>query len=300
MLLEIILELLLHPAVHIRAGASGCEVFAGLMAITRALNAAGAQSVPFDKEYSKWMDINEPYGFLLIILMVLRMFLNSAKTGDEAVLWLAPLCSSWVFMCRGVSMRSRVTPHGDTSVPLVAASNEMVAKTALLLKLADALGVAWVLEQPESSVLNFHERFQWTLAQCVVWFINNICMSAFGGDTMKPLKLWSNRRWVEELFAEPVKLAKKSNLTMKWTGQQGKLRSCGNRKTLKQSQAYPPAFGRRVAQVFLRNRKHDGQRMVMAQSASSVRQMLANARQTDQDRWDDAKMGRVLAYLRAN
>ena len=51
--------------------------------------------------------------------------------------------------------------------------NIMVARTVLLLAIS-ALGVVWFLEQPLSSLLEFHPRFQWLMTKfrvfkCFVW-----------------------------------------------------------------------------------------------------------------------------------
>ena len=125
----------------------------------------------------------------LAILQVLRLLPN-------AVLHAGPVCSSWVFLSRHTTGRTELDPMGASGSPSACMGNLMVARSApqlpsrgplanvfaafaqplypcmfafmhaaslrmaLLLHLASARGVMWMLEQPSSSLMFQHPRLQ--------------------------------------------------------------------------------------------------------------------------------------------
>ncbi|CAE7242526.1 unnamed protein product [Symbiodinium natans] len=97
-----------------------CEFFAGEAQVSRALHDAQQPGVSFDIKYqggSRAMDI------MLAMLGVLRMDTNSLAV-------LAPVCSSFTFMCVSQSGRSFENPAGRChDVPWVALSNKMAARS---------------------------------------------------------------------------------------------------------------------------------------------------------------------------
>ena len=90
-------------------------------------------------------------GFLHAVKGVLRLRRNS-------LLWGGLPCSTWVWINRGTSQRSRSNPLGNRSIPSVASANELVSRFSLLVLLAVARGAAWLVEQPSTSLLPLHPR----------------------------------------------------------------------------------------------------------------------------------------------
>ena len=115
---------------------------------------------------------------------------------------LAPVCSSWVFLSRGSTLRSPALPEGQEAAWGVAAGNQQCARRdppcatntqrcatntetktatptlqidqgalesqrcALLVSMAAALRHAvWTLEQPMTSVMVHYDKFQWLLTR---------------------------------------------------------------------------------------------------------------------------------------
>ena len=77
---------------------------------------------------------------------------------EHGCLWMAPVCSSWVFMSRGSTERSPACPLG---VGLAAArGNTMMSRAVLLARLAHARRVSWYVEQPQTSLMPRHPRWQ--------------------------------------------------------------------------------------------------------------------------------------------
>ena len=84
------------------------EIFAGCHSITNAFKNVGYACATVDvSTVSPFDDINSSLGFIKALLYVMRL-------SDDGLFWAAPPCSTWVFMNRGTSKRSKVDPMGDT------------------------------------------------------------------------------------------------------------------------------------------------------------------------------------------
>ena len=190
----------------------------------------------------------------LAIVLVLRI-----RPG--CLLWLAPVCGSWIFLCRGTTMRSMCGSSGydalgDERRAFVRNANMMVSRCALLIRLAIALGIIWILEQPLSSLLIFHPRMQDIAKEFVVYQIS-LTMDRFGATTPKPTKLYSNAPWISELAgAEWYEDAMPDldNLPTHYYYQNadGGVRVTGG-PGLKETQTYTRRFGQEVRRTFSRN-----------------------------------------------
>ena len=66
-------------------------------------------------------DIMSVQGWLYCLGLICRLY-----TG--AVLWAAPVCTTWVWLCRSVTKRSRLRPLGAEWIPQVAEANNMVSR----------------------------------------------------------------------------------------------------------------------------------------------------------------------------
>ncbi|CAE7244498.1 unnamed protein product [Symbiodinium sp. CCMP2592] len=162
-----------------------CELFAGEMAITRAELEAGRRAVAFDVRYdSLFMNFNGDCGYCHAIYQVLRLIPGGG-------LMIAPVCSSWIFMSRGSTKRSKYNARGNPSAPSVQQGNLMAARTAILLYLAAARGVWFVLEQPSGSLFQEHPRIQ-QLLRILKLRKKLIHMLDFGGFSSKPTWLYSS------------------------------------------------------------------------------------------------------------
>ena len=126
-----------------------------------------------------------PWQVRLLIVAALK-----AKPGANYHFGL--VCSSWVALCRFSSGRAFLAPHGNEELPWVEAGNRMVSRRALLRQnfhevvcelslaclcsvlmahylyprfiliayLLMSRGAHWTLEQPASSLMYRHRRFQ--------------------------------------------------------------------------------------------------------------------------------------------
>ena len=129
--------------------------------------------------------------------------------GAACLVWAAPVCSSFVWVARSSTGRSRAWPYGNLRYRGVRLANQMMVRTndmsglvpevrllfvrtCLILEFAAIRGQAWVCEQPSSSVLFLCERFQSLLRKYGGWRIN-IKLGRFGSATPKMLTF---RPWI--------------------------------------------------------------------------------------------------------
>ena len=73
-----------------------------------------------------------------------------------------------------------------------AVANVMVARVVAIVMVIAARGGRWLIEQPATSLLSQHVRWQWLLRSGTMRiFKTAFCMGAYGGSTAKPTCCWS-------------------------------------------------------------------------------------------------------------
>ena len=160
------------------------ELFAGKMSVTRGEWAEGRTAVPFEINLdANNMDILSSSGFANAVFQICNL-----KPGSGCLA--APVCSSWVFMSRGTTLRTKARPLGRSDNEGVINGNIMTARVLILMLLASAKGIFWLLEQPESSLMEHHPCFQEVLAM-VKLVKKTIYMQNYGGSSPKPTILYS-------------------------------------------------------------------------------------------------------------
>eukprot|EP00969_Alexandrium_andersonii_P163548 7229528-Alexandrium_andersonii.AAC.1 len=166
--LEICLRMLLMPELHLEVPIDVAELFAGCGSITRGMRMQKLIAIPYElKLLGDMMDLCSASGYALALGLVLRL----ASRG-RGMLWLAPVCSSWVFISSGSTGRSKWSPEGDDAAGNVEYSNKMAARCALLCAVAHSLNVTFIVEQPSSSVMFYSIWFQWLIRQATERFPN--------------------------------------------------------------------------------------------------------------------------------
>ena len=136
----------------------GAEFFAGDMAVTTKLQEAGFTCFPFElKLDAVCHDILSDPGFAFAVALVCRV-----RSGG--FVWFGIVCSTWVFMSRSSTGRDLNHPLGRAT-SLVTAANVMTSRVLLLFWLAAARGCFVILEQPSTSLMYMHPRFQELIGQ---------------------------------------------------------------------------------------------------------------------------------------
>ena len=156
------------------------ELFAGEGAVHRALAAQGYHGRRMDLRHHQGHDLLTPVGLLLAMRIAMAL-----KPGG--LLWLAPPCSSWVWMARATTGR-HLAVHGDITNGNVVRNNALAERVVLLLYITTLRGAHWIVEQPVSSLLWAYPAMRECLRRhgCTPCSLH---MGAYGGSSLKPTTL---------------------------------------------------------------------------------------------------------------
>ena len=168
------------------------DLFAGKARIARWATLAGLHAIAFDKLYGEHMDILTPVGLALIVLLVLRI-----KVGG--LLAAGPQCSSWVWLSRKTTKRTKKNPHGAKSNQPVLDGNATNSSMALLCYLGSLLSWDWLIEQPQRTLF-----FETQMMKAVKETIANVStcslnLGSFGHETRKTTVLMGTNNIVQKL-----------------------------------------------------------------------------------------------------
>ena len=125
------------------------EDFAGAHALSTAVFQAGYVCYARDIKMSKHLDIASGTGFMAIL-----QGLRSLAIG--ALAWLALPCSSWVFLSRGSTKRSRLRPKGKRFFKKVRLANKIARRVVYLCHYIEKKGGYWCIENPTSSIIHMY------------------------------------------------------------------------------------------------------------------------------------------------
>ena len=219
------------------------ELFAGDGAISKGMRLLGLKGASLDLRANPDHDFLSPTGLIAAMVAVLEV-------REGGVLWAAPPCSTWVWMSRHSTGRHLDVRGSGT--PYVRSQNALVERLVLLLEIAQAAKVAFILEQPASSVLWQYPAYQEFCGRHSVATVA-LDMGAFGAETPKPMVLHGTAPYLQEMGrrltpAERRELDR-STTAVHTTDGYGRMRSQGT-KSLKGTQAYPLAFGAAHALAF--------------------------------------------------
>ena len=199
------------------------------------------------KDQPEMMNFMGEQGYCFAIFLGLKL-----RCASQSML--APVCSSWVWMNRSTSGRSLSNIMGNLARDYVRSANQQVSRAILVCLLLTAKGTFWILEQPKGSLMEHHGRFQW-LARRLGLFRVGFSMAKFGGETRKDTWCYSPFEFVlklPEYFTKPdwkASNATSSNCTIITEKADGTLSVSGG-PGLKESQHYPPGFGKAITQIY--------------------------------------------------
>lgn len=226
------------------------EICAGEGQLSRALHDCGYNVKPFDVRYSGNHNILRTTGFVTILAAVR----NIRKHG---LLFLAPPCSTWVFLSQGSTKRNWWNPAGGDSKKVLLA-NVLVMRLLYLIYYAHQRGVYFVIEQPMTSVLFVWKPVQMLLEWCRARRVA-FPMGAFGSPTMKMTALWGTLpnlsslhralTWAQlkQALQRREKKDGKTVLVKKTKSKSGQTKVAGIKSALTKSGIYPYQFGCAIA-----------------------------------------------------
>ena len=180
---------------------------------------------------------------------------------DNGMIWLGTERSSWIWLSRGSTRRTRVRPRGGACARIsVEKGNDLTARSAVLIAIAYAHRLIWLLEQPDSSLIKIHPALNAVRRRMrqrgEMWWQVQTVMGAFGGPTTKGHELCSNSEFMSKLRrSHPGAICNGVETAKKSVDKRGKQIVTG-REDHSDSQEYTPALGEDVATAFLEYR-HD-------------------------------------------
>ena len=241
------------PEAHGQRTVDVVELWCGVGSIAGAAAAAGYVVHKFDKfRVPGVSDVAGPLsedlltscGFQSAVRCVLSM-------REGALLWMGPVCSSFVFMNSSRCKRTLQNPMGDVDYRPVAEGNLHASVAAFLYALACLRGILPVVENPAGSLI-----FRFPTLESVIAFFSTgsalCCRCAFAAERMgkrfkKAYKLVGHA-WVKHLCA-PCKCKGGLHCSLVHrVVRHGKVHTSGKKALLRQSAAYPTRMGKFVIQ----------------------------------------------------
>jgi hypothetical protein len=213
----------------------------------------------------------------------------------------APVCSSWIWLNRFTSGRSAADPLGHWYRPYVREANTQVVRVVILCLIAAALGLSFIVEQPEGSLLEQHPRWQ-HLCRMTQVFRHTIRMWDYGAQSEKPTWIYSNFAEVAHIdMFKSGRLSRKRKhleITHHFVDKTGVHRSRGG-KDLKATQTYTEGFANAVFkwQKCMRDNIAACENELMAASAGVSLEPLSDL--PLQAAWADAEADGVLRLARS-
>ena len=225
------------------------EVFSGMGAVTMAARGAGKRAQPFDILRDMRENMATANGFRRSVLLVMRLVVGG-------LLWLAPVCSTWVFMNSSNCQRKKKNKYyGNKSYKPVQQGNIMARASAFLILLAAQRCVQAAVENPVGSCIFKFPPLQRVLAAlCMVRAITYRCAFStepYGERMRKPFEFWATGTWIQdtaEACTCPNNVHKQLVIRY-WRA--GRWRTKGIKSALSASGAYPEGLGRRIVQSWL-------------------------------------------------
>jgi hypothetical protein len=281
-----------EAAAGVEGWLSMLEMFAGVANVASAFSAVGLRAMAFDLRLNDILhDILSPAGFAF------ALWVCCVALPPGAFVMLAPVCSSWVWMCSSVSKRSKGRPMGDRHRLFVRVGNRMVSRVAILLMILSARGVVWALEQPASSVMQYHPRFQEVLRIFNVHQVT-LDMGAYGGCTRKPSVLYSIAPEICEMYK---RAAADQVFSVSLVTKDAEGGVTGSKAALKHSQCYPPEFAKQLAAWFVRHMQEFQSRGGATYDSDAARRIgykwLFGTELTDSGLFRDARLTAVFQFL---
>ena len=135
------------------ATGTGVEYFSGDEAVSNGMRMHGFNMFSFDIRRNPNHDMLSDAGFISALILVMCVM-----PGGFA--WLAPVCSSWIWLCRGRTGRNPARPEGRNT-KFVRRGNAICARSILIAACLVARDCMVVIEQPMQSVMPYFRRFAW-------------------------------------------------------------------------------------------------------------------------------------------
>ena len=219
------------------------EIFSGMESVSQGARSFGFQGLSIDKKHGQSHDILTPLGFLTCLSAVMHI-------KRHGFLFLAPPCSTWVWMSHGSTGRRRNNAMGDPHNNYVKSQNRLVSRLCHIIWLARKRGVFVIIEQPQDSCMEQHPRLAHLLKRFRMGTFK-LDMGAYGAFSQKPTKLWGTAPWLHKMTKKLTGWERQvvrdngvsSGVTRSWIDTNGK-RRCKGWKISKQHKVIQLVLGK--------------------------------------------------------
>ena len=243
------------------------ELWSGVGAVARAARKVGAAAQEFDiNRVPGATDTDDPELTENILLEAgfLRALSLAMRLRKGGLLWMAPVCASWVFLCISRTKRHKAARYeGNVGCASVRDGNQMACMAALLYSVAFARGVDVVLENPSSSTIFMYGPLVDVLAAigpdkkstavCPHCAHSNAQMGSRYG---KKFKFLGTADWIVQL-ARKCKCPGRQHVKLVTESfRDGVRKVTGRSAFLKDSAAYPAQLGRAIIAAWQSHEVH--------------------------------------------
>ena len=220
------------------------EFFCGTGGLVTALSQAGMRCTWFDIDVERSHDMLSVAG----IAAAIRIALSVIPGG---VVWFGVPCSTFVWMARGHTKRSRPNPLGDVARMDVRRANRIARLVALICQVLTKRGVFFVMEQPAGSLLWWTPCMRLAARRLRVqgeaWCRRFVWLGHYGHKICKPTELCGIFPSLARILPSRRPRSKAAMGVYKvWKNKNGRRRTSGS-VGLKATEHYPKEFCREFA-----------------------------------------------------
>lgn len=245
------------------------------------------------------LDMTTSAGMALLLVSLLR-----AK--KRVIVHFGVPCSSWVLLSRATTARTWLAPLGDCSVKSVADGNLLAARMCILIYIILAHQGHFTIEQPSTSLLFRHPRFQQIISLVKVWRVH-FWMRLLGSKYPKRSVIYSSSPKVWRFKTGHLRMGRRKSkglLVKHYRDSTGRARFVGKKVNLKHSARYPLGFGLRYLSLFSDLQSETSTfkdlREVPRAGDIDMEDFLESLQTNLEDTWGDAQMAEVCQYLYGN
>ena len=220
------------------------EFFCGTGGLVTALSQAGMRCAWFDIDVEPSHDMLSVIGIAIAIRIALSVI-------PGGVVWFGVPCSTFVWMSRGHTKRSRQNPLGDLARVDVRRANRIARIVVVICQVLAKRGVFSVMEQPAGSLLWRAPRMRLAARRLRVqgqrWCRRFVWLGHYGHKICKPTELCGIFPSLARILLSRCPRGKPATGVYKvWKNKNGRRRTRGS-LGLKATEHYPKEFCRAFA-----------------------------------------------------
>lgn len=230
------------------------ELWAGVSSISTAASAHGMEATAMDLNRIPGVtDVKGPCTENILLKDGFMRALSSVLClRPGGLLWMAPVCSSFVWMNLANCQRTKENPAGNRAYGPVRDGNRMASIASFFYALAMLIGAKPVVEQPSGSMMFSFQPLKKVIQEFKAQSVTCVRCAftpgvRYGERFLKRYK-FLDEGWVKGLHTK-CHCPDQKHASLVTVGKKGDV--TGKQKALKESQAYPMKLGEHVVHTYL-------------------------------------------------